>query len=510
MSQSFYDAVFLGNRLSCMLAATLLAKRGFRVLVLGQGELPPDYRSGPYTLPRSPFAFVPAHSPVARRIFGELAIGPHFRRRAHPCDPLFQVALPGQRIDLHASQASRDRELDREFPDVRRALEDFHRGIVAASEELDRLIERDLMWPPSRLLERREFARAASHPRFDRNGNGADPLAELPEGHPFRSIMRLPVRFSDGMDPDHGSVLRDTRLYGHWLRGVATLDGGAAELHQMLLDRLVLYGGEIRARDRAEHIVIRRNHAVAVRIAASSEEIGTGYVVGGRTAKSLLRLLPDRRPFDEIFERIGEPQVRYFRYTVNAVLRREGLPPGVGRHVFFLRDPKLPMAGENALHIERRRLDEERELLCVGALLPRRSVEEASGYLDSIRDRVRSSLEELMPFLDDHLEWVDSPHDGRDAEDIPHRASRSSEEPWTRGRGAMAAVCGYPVTTALGVCALPVHTPVRHLLLCSEQVAPGLGMEGEMLAAWSCARVITRSDRRKEWMKRGLWTRVET
>jgi hypothetical protein len=225
----------------------------------------------------------------------------------------------------------------------------------------------------------------------------------------------------------------------------------------------------------------------------------------------LLRLLPDRHPFDEIFERIGEPQIRYYRYTLNAIVRREGVPAGLGRHLFFVRDARAPLTDDNALHIEHRRLEGDAlDLLCVEALLPRRSVEEQPGYLDGIRDRVRASLTTVAPFLDRHLVWVDSPHDGREPEDVPNRRLASADEPWLRGRASMATVCGYPVTSALGTCALPVRTPVRRLLLCSEQVAPGLGMVGEMLAAWSCARVITRSDRRKEWMKRGLWTRVET
>lgn len=68
---------------------------------------------------------------------------------------------------------------------------------------------------------------------------------------------------------------------------------------------------------------------------------------------------------------------------------------------------------------------------------------------------------------------------------------------------------GYPVKGALGVCAMPVRLPVRRLLLCNPQVVPGLGLEGTLLSAWSTARVITRTDRKKEWMRRGLWTKVE-
>ena len=73
----------------------------------------------------------------------------------------------------------------------------------------------------------------------------------------------------------------------------------------------------------------------------------------------------------------------------------------------------------------------------------------------------------------------------------------------------MPAVHAYPVTSAMGLCALPVRSPIERLLLCSDQVVPALGMEGAMLAAWSAARIISRSDRSKERMLKGLWTKVE-
>jgi len=38
---------------------------------------------------------------------------------------------------------------------------------------------------------------------------------------------------------------------------------------------------------------------------------------------------------------------------------------------------------------------------------------------------------------------------------------------------------------------------------------PALGQEGELLAAWGVARVITRTDRRKEKMLREMWSKVE-
>jgi hypothetical protein len=61
----------------------------------------------------------------------------------------------------------------------------------------------------------------------------------------------------------------------------------------------------------------------------------------------------------------------------------------------------------------------------------------------------------------------------------------------------------------LGLCALPIRTPIKRLLLCNSQVVPGLGSEGQLMAACSVARVITWADRGRSWMRRRLWAKVE-
>ncbi len=73
----------------------------------------------------------------------------------------------------------------------------------------------------------------------------------------------------------------------------------------------------------------------------------------------------------------------------------------------------------------------------------------------------------------------------------------------------MRAVHGYPVPGVLGVSALPSRTPIKRFLWANTQVLPGLGLEGELLSAWEAARIVTKSDRRKDKMRRGLWTKAE-
>ena len=60
-----------------------------------------------------------------------------------------------------------------------------------------------------------------------------------------------------------------------------------------------------------------------------------------------------------------------------------------------------------------------------------------------------------------------------------------------------------------GLAGEPVRTALGNTFVTGRTVLPALGQEGQLLAAWSVARIITRTDRRKEKMLREMWSKVE-
>ncbi len=504
MSSSYFDVAILGRRTSTLVAAALLAKRGFRVLVLRQGTPAPTFASGDLRLPSTPFAMLPASSPITQRIFGELALTPLLRRATVPTRPPLQVALPGHRLDLWDDPEERRAEIEREFPEVRRAANDFHLRLAESMEAFDELLEKDLVWPPGGFFERREFNRASS-PALRHLGGGLS-LEELADEHPFRATVRAVSGFNDGMNPERASPLQLARPWYQWFNGAATLEDGLAGLDQLLAERVVLYGGELRD-ERADMLEVGRAGPTSLRIAGSHEKIGVGHVLFGLEIHRLMRLMRDRRPFGELFERLGEPQTAFYRYGLTITVSPDGLPEGLGRHLFVIRSLRKPLHSENVLWIERR--PGPPDLLVIQAMLHRRLVEESSDALALVRDRVLSTVETVMPFIRPHILRLDSPHDGRQPEDGERRPIGRLERPWERGGDWMEPVHTFAVPGPLNVTALPCRSPIPRLLLCNSQVVPGLGLEGELLTAWSCSRVVSRADRRKEWMHRGLWTKVE-
>jgi hypothetical protein len=504
-----YDVIILGGELASLFCGAVLAKRGFRVLLLGQGYLSPTYRVGAYRLPRLPFTLLGSQSPITRRFVSELRLSQLLRRIASPSNPAFQFVLPGHRLDLFTHEAALEKEIEREFPKVKRPIEEFHRNVIRISKEFDTLLERDLTWPPVTFWERREFARASARQQIDREGHMHDLLAEFPEDHPFRLAVHYPAYFSDGIDPDQVTELRLSRLYTNWFNGALAIEEGQEALHRLLIDKIRSHSGAIQLNASAGAILIQRGTVTGVRLDASDDAIGCNHIVAGIDLADLLDLLPERSEFEELFERIGEPQRSHYRYILNLVVSARGFPVGMKRDVFYLRNANKPRAAEDLVHIQSEPIDDDSYRISAEALLPRRQIEDVEGYIDTVRERLLETLRELLPFLDDYLLLIDSPHDGRPPHHCHDGVLPIPGDNWQRGPQTMRFIHAYPVTSALGLCAMPIHTPVRNLMLCNGQIAPGLGMEGLLLTAWSTARLITRSDPSKERMCRGLWTKVE-
>jgi len=108
---------------------------------------------------------------------------------------------------------------------------------------------------------------------------------------------------------------------------------------------------------------------------------------------------------------------------------------------------------------------------------------------------------------------VDSVHDGlpvwvfeggkrRHAERAALRGASATAEPMVRQLEVDPP--GY-----LGLGGEPIRGPGERTLLVGLSVLPALGQEGQLLAAWGAARLVTRTDRKKERMRRDMWSKVE-
>ena len=509
-----YDVITLGAGIGALTTAALLARRSWRVLVLGQGWRPPTYQYGDISLARRPFTFLAGSSPAWSRVLVELAQSQTFRRRTVALDPMFQVLAPKMRLEVAPDVELFAKEIDRNFPEIRRVVDELYAELARANAAADVTFDRDLVWPPGTFWERRETERAAvSMPRFE-SGRLPALLAEFPGDHDYRDIVSVPARFAS-----HAAELPEfalARLHGSWTRGVMALQGGEQDLIDFLIERVRAHGGDAHLGDRAARIVQRDGRVAGIVIDGDDDPIGVDFVVAGSSTRVVLDLATDFDPPRRSIAALPRLVPAEWRFVVSIVVRQDGLPAALGEEAFLL--PEWPHRGaastKAAVHLQRRREPcgiEGATLLVAEAAFPVGT----SLPVARAREAVLAIVESLLPFIERHYLVVDSPNDGRPVWDFRSGSRTEVDRAGLRPTGGsfepepMAARWHIDPPGFHGMGAEPIRTPLGGAFVVGPSALPALGQEGELLAAWSAARLVTRTDRRRERMRREMWNKIE-
>ena len=520
MAGRHYDVIVLGRTLGCLLAAALLARRNFSVLVLGQGQLPATYTLGSHMLRRRTFSLLGASSPVFRRALVELAQSQTFRRRTVALDPMLGVVQPVRRYEVPPDLERFGKEIDREFPEVRRVVDDLYATLARVNDAMDGVVGTDAELPPGGFWERRRIARALSHVPFLDLPSGTDILGDFPQFHAYRAVVDASVAFASDLSSQTRPLpaLAVARLHGSWTRGVVTLPGGEDELTEFLEARITAHGGTLALDERAERLVVQRDGVAGVMVEGDVVRTGGRFVLSSSTGEELAELARGegllagaQRDWPRVVANVG-------RFVVSLVVARAGLPDALGYETFLFPqaagsavDPRQPV-------VRLCRTDDPsappatlgtHTTLVAETLLPTRG---PLSVLDA-RHAVLATLRRYFPFLERHLAVVDSPHDGLSVWIYENGQRREVDRVHLRGSGIRAE----PMTTQLDVQPLsfhdlagePVRGPIERTLLLGKSVLPALGQEGELVAAWTAARIVTKSDPRREKLRLEMWNRVE-
>jgi hypothetical protein len=427
---------------------------------------------------------------------------------------MFQVLAPKLRLEVPPDVQLFAKEVDRTYPEVRRVVDELYAELARTNAAADAAFEKDLVWPPGTFWERRETDRASeSLPHF--RADGAAPLlAEFPRDHDYRAIVDVPARFaSHAVDLPEFAL---ARLHGAWTRGVVRLEKGESELVDFLVDRVRAYGGDARLDERAVRVEHKRDRVAGIVVDGDETATGVEFVVTDHTTRALLDLTTDFDPPRRALAGLPHLIPAERRFVVSIVVRDDGLPAALGDESFLL--ATWPNRRRNAsaplVHLQRWRGSpgiEGASLFVAEATWP----EDMSLPLSQAREAVLAAIQSLLPYVERHYLVVDSPHDGRPLWDW--RSSRRVEvaRAGLRSGGgslepeAMAPRWHVDAPAFHGLSAEPLRAPLGGAFIVGPSALPTLGQEGELLAAWSAARLITRTDRRKERMRRDMWSKIE-
>jgi len=471
---SFYDVVVIGDELAGAVAGALLARRGFRVLMLSTAPVEREpIGDGAFSAPRAPLALTGLESPALKRVVNELNLLQLLRRRVTPNHPAFQLLLPDHRIDVGDEVG---RELQRELPDEAAPLEAWLGRAAEVSSTLESLLAQDVTLPPDGFWDRRDLKRIAA--QLPPDGEGAAPDGEA------GMLAQLPARFAS--DLAHPGAIAVMRLADQHRRGTWRLDGGRDALRALLHERIRTYSGEVRDDQRVRGLVLKRGRAVAVGVGDRDESVGCGQVIAALPASRLVELLPETPP--RRLQEAAALKPISWRYRLHFVAPLEALPDALGSFALSVRDARAPLADGNALALHLSTGTGQHATITAEALASDCSPQ----ALARLREQVRAHVDALLPFVDRHRVAIGSPHDA-----LPGDGAGSTAAP-------LDAIWDFPPPRPLGLCGVPHATGLKQLWLASRQTLPGLGLEGELAAGWVAAQLISSRSKRPEIDKAAL------
>ncbi|HVT08216.1 MAG TPA: NAD(P)-binding protein, partial [Polyangia bacterium] len=180
---NFYDVVVCGGDLAGLTAGALLARRGFRVLLIGEEAVDGTLDAGAMPVSRAPAVLPPLDDPHVSRVLKELDFTALLKRRTSP-GVAVRVWVGRQSIDLTPDAAALERDLGRVFGAPVAAVAPPLARADAWGRSVEPLLATAMTLPPHGFWERREVGRIESLlPR-----PGTDALAPLAVDHPLRTI----------------------------------------------------------------------------------------------------------------------------------------------------------------------------------------------------------------------------------------------------------------------------------------------------------------------------------
>ncbi|HEY3445068.1 MAG TPA: NAD(P)-binding protein [Myxococcales bacterium] len=476
-----YDVIVLGSQLAGAVTGALLVKRGYRVLFVDPDGLGAHYEHKGYQLPYAP-SMLPhlRRMPPAEAALTELGIGVDlFRALDGAAASDLQLLFPRHRIDLSVEPERRAAEVGREFPGEKDVILSSLGAAQARSEATDPFFKLSLPFPPDGFFERRAVKKAAATcPPVLADGEIFDALAKTPFADALQSLGRFLTHLEDA---EAGSLAR-LRPVAQLLHGACRYPGGYDGLREAVRARLADLGGDVlgdpHAPAEVEELLFDGGRFSGIKLQGSSNVYRGECLVCGMDVASLAALIPPRAKKRHLADLLESVRVRRQLFTVNLVIKDEGLPLG-------LKDLALVHPGDEfhgpvlleVLHARKAGKDVSGEkVLCASALVTHNEHSNSDERIQSVAGRLEAVIGELAPFVEQH---------------IVERSIPSLHARHFKGtRLVYHPLMEVDADHVLGIAGLPHRTPCKNLFLASREVIPGLGVEGEFLAATRAATLV--------------------
>src|SRR5229473_5466331 len=328
-SRHVYDVIVLGGHLGGALGAALLAKRGYRVLLVEHDGLGAGYEHEGYLLPYAPFVAPQLKAmPLVEEAFAELGLSTMIQRSLRPHLPDLQLVLPDHRLDLPHAESRRLEELSREFGESAPRVNKLLSLAAAQHEQSDAFLKQARYLPPDGMFQSWHLRKQVEHhPEIQA------PFALVGDEPPIPLLLGM-LPFVNFLAAPRGP-LPSARTLSQILHTSTRYPGGRDGFRELLYRRLTDLGGDLLWRESAESSIVEAlsfegGRVLGLKVAESENVYRCSCLIGSTDSGALRRLIPEKKKQRQLVGLLDLPSVRKFLFSVNWVLRVDALPRGMG------------------------------------------------------------------------------------------------------------------------------------------------------------------------------------
>jgi phytoene dehydrogenase-like protein len=503
---NYYDLIVLGSDLAGLVAATLVASRGRRVLLVPDQPIEGHYRIGSRYLPLETAPFVQARAPAPRRVFEELGLWSQIRRDHRFVPEWTNWIAPRHRLDVGPGHDGWDKEMTREWPndDLEESWSSYRKSQTTNDAFLNELLSSETSLAADGFWTRRFMSKLPSNfpENIIRDFGGLDP------DHPIYTLSRALDLWHLSLSTARLGAGPSMRLASLAMQGPYDLAGGIPTLRQALLSRFELRSGEVKPGIRLGEIIVRRGAAVGVTILGKNDSYGCDHLIIATDPRRLVEgLLPTEELPRSTLATLASIRAVASRATLHFEVETHALSPGLGQCAIVLPEmsavldevvARTQCEGIGNIFIRRRDLPGEAGQIPTSIVSITKIVEGEDPITSEFRNDVLNELDRraILPDIRPFIRWMHCVHDGLALSDGHGQAvtvEGQDREPPVLPMSPIYLPPGTP--TRLGIGMVPHSSGIRNLHFASTMTYPGLGVEGSFITGLAAAGIVAHPQR---------------
>lgn len=494
----FYDVIIINDTISSLIAGASLARKGFRVLLISQEPSSLYYKLEGLTLPKYPMTFYGINSSIVQRVINELGLTQIIKTKLKPLDILLQIILPDRRLDITKDFSIFEKEIGREFPELKRDIKEFYERLGDVYVTLNKFLVNAGIFPPYSFLGKKSFSLLSLHDPI--KGGFSSFLGHISQNHPYLNAILKKIEILTSLDATNIDIRRFVLVHYGWIDGVYSFYGDIESFSNILKERFEVFSGTTKY-GWIEKLIFKRNKIIGVKLKGSEEIFGCKFIIFGGSINQLLPLLEQEHK-EQILKKLNSKlKLKGYKYSMNLVVESKVVPEHLMKHVIYLPNK------EDVLFITVLSPEEYSEIKIVNVvtIIPPEKTQSLDEFY-SVRNRMLEYLKTIFPFLEKYILKCSSPWD----EYFGIKEKNNIELGSVKGDLSYLMIPIYTNVDNLtwGIGAMDYFPVFKNLILIGSEVIPGLGFEANFITGWSASSIIKKSDKINKKLRKDFWSKL--